>query len=142
MECDICFEDKILKDDMTFFKCKHHICKDCYNNLKKRICPFCRRKIKILSTKQVIDKPEHVIEENTDFEDEEEYFDYEDYFNVPRIRRNRQECKRRSKEKKNYKLQKMLLNDNINNNKYLKIIPNFKRKMQKKIRLFLNDLKY
>jgi len=140
MECDICFEDKILKEEMTFFKCKHYICKDCYNNLKKRICPFCRRKIKILSTKQVIDKPEHVIEENTD--SEEDYFDYEDYFVTPRGRRNRQEYKRRSKEKKNYKLQKILLNDNINNNKYLKLIPNFKRKMQKKIRLFLKDLKY
>ena len=142
MECEICFEDKILNDDMTFFKCQHHICKICYNNLKKRLCPFCRRKIKILKNKQINDKqPEdnlYIEEDNDVVDNEEEYFSYVHFYNT-RIRIKR-EYKRRSKEKSKIKLQKLLINETIKNNKYMKIIPNFKVKFQRKLKLFFNNI--
>lgn len=135
MDCEICFEDKILKDDITFFKCNHHICKICYNNLKKRLCPFCRRKIKILSTKQINYKQPEEDNDNEDNDNvnEEDYFTYIRYYN-PRVRIKR-EYKRHIKEKRKNKLQKLLLNETIKNNKYMKIIPNLKVKFQRKLKL-------
>lgn len=142
MDCEICFEDKILKDDIIFFKCNHHICKICYNNLKKRLCPFCRRKIKILKNEQInVKQPEEVVisnedNDNQDFDNEEDYFAYVRYYN-PRVRIKR-EYKRHIKEKRKMKLQKLLLNETIKNNKYIKIIPNLKVKFQRKLKLFFN----
>ena len=39
MECCICLE---IKTDNFTGKCKHSVCKDCYLNLNKFICPMCR----------------------------------------------------------------------------------------------------
>ena len=139
MDCDICFEDKILMDDIAFFKCTHHICKKCYNSLKKRLCPFCRKKIKILSTKQVDDNSQiRIFQESLpedDYSDEDNYYDveYENDFIIPVIRKNRNELKRKSKEKKKFILAS-ILTENYNNN-FLKIIPTLRKRKYKKLQL-------
>ena len=138
MDCDICFEDKILIDEIAFFKCTHHICKNCYNSLKKRLCPFCRKKIKILSLKQVDDKSQiRIFEESSpedDYSYENNYYvEYENDFIIPVIRKNRNELKRKSKEKKKNILTR-ILNENYNNN-FLKIIPTLRKRKYKKLQL-------
>ena len=136
MDCYICFEDKILHDDMVFFKCSHSICKMCLCGLKKRLCPFCRRKIKILSLKQV----EHVstcVEDSIaiDIDEPQEDVYYQNDFCIPIIRKNRQEFKRKNKEKRKNKLES-LIKDTFNN-KFFKLIPTLRKRKQKKLLMFL-----
>ena len=136
MDCDICFEDKILTVNIAFFKCSHHVCRNCYHRLIKRLCPFCRRKIKILSSKQVDDKSKICIEEEEESTEEDDYYLlYQNDFVIPVIRKNRHEIKRKSKDKKRAILNS-LLNENINN-KILKLIPTLRRRKQKKLNLLL-----
>jgi len=131
MECGICLEDKILKKDIVFFRCSHNICKECCDKLLKRLCPFCRRKIRILSTIQ-----DHIPNKYIEDEEEEYYnYIYTDDFIVPRLRPDHQEYRRQKKESKKIKLQTFLnMNDNWINSK---LIPSIKKKRNKKLILFL-----
>ena len=130
MECGVCLEDEILKKDVVFFKCSHNICKGCYDQLLKRVCPFCRRKIRISSDKQPQER------EN----DEDEYYNYiyADDFVIPRLRPDHQSHRRQKKEKKKLKLQTLLksIQESVCNNRYLRAIPSIKKKRSKKMRLF------
>lgn len=47
--CGICY-DKILTGKVVkTLDCKHKICKECYNRLKTKKCPYCRKEINIPS---------------------------------------------------------------------------------------------
>ena len=137
MDCGVCLEDEVLKKDVVFFRCSHNICKKCYDMLQKRVCPFCRRKIRISSEKQTPECKE--IKEN-DEEEEEEFYNYiyADDFVIPRIRVDHQAYRRQKKENKRRKLETLLKNiqDCVSNNRYLRVIPTLKKKRNKKIRLF------
>lgn len=133
MECGVCLEDEILQKNIIFFRCSHNICKECYVKLLKRICPFCRKKIKILSDKQP--KKNHKYYNERD-DDEEEYYNYiyEDDFIIPRLRPDHQLYRRQKKEKKKQKLEKIL--NTFRQNRYFKLIPSIKKKKNKKLILF------
>ena len=139
MDCDICFEDKILKEETIFFKCSHHICKNCYHSLMKRLCPFCRRKIKILTSKHIDDKSKIIsnINEHEEESPEDDYYEYQNDFIIPIVRKNRQEIKRKSKDKKKRLLNSLLLVENLNN-RFFKLIPTLRRRKQKKLELLFD----
>ena len=42
--CNICMEEKQSANQEGYYKCSHKdcICNNCYNQLKKKICPLCR----------------------------------------------------------------------------------------------------
>jgi len=42
-ECNICFNENI--DNIIMLECNHIICYNCYNSLKNKICPYCRKNI-------------------------------------------------------------------------------------------------
>ena len=125
MECGVCLEEEILKKDLVFFKCSHNICKECYEKLLKRLCPFCRRKIRISSEKQPQEQPENNEDEN---EAEIDDYVYMYDFIIPRLRFNHQEYRRQKKDRKRRKLETLLKNiqDCVSNNRYLKVIPSIK----------------
>jgi len=131
MDCGVCLEDEVLKKDVVFFRCSHNICKKCYDMLQKRICPFCRRKIRISSEKQTPECKE--IKEN-DEEEEEEFYNYiyADDFVIPRIRADHQAYRRQKKENKKKKLEALIEDCN----RYFRGIPSLKKKRNKKMRLF------
>ena len=94
----------------------------------KRLCPFFRKKIKILSDKH----PKQATEYYNETDDEEYYnYIYTDEFVIPRLRSNHQAYRRQKKEKKKQKLEKIL--NTFKQNKYFKLIPNIKKKKYKKL---------
>jgi hypothetical protein len=131
MDCGVCLEDKILQKDIIFFRCSHNICKECYVKLMKRLCPFCRKKIKIFSDKNSKQPKEYYNE--TDDEDYYNYI-YTDDFVIPRLRPDHQAYRRQKKEKKKQNLEKIL--NTFKQNRYFKLIPNIKNKKNKKLLLF------
>jgi hypothetical protein len=40
-ECNICFNENI--ENILLLECKHIICYNCFNSLKNKICPYCRK---------------------------------------------------------------------------------------------------
>ena len=126
MECGVCLEDEIVKKDVVFFKCSHNICKECYGQLLKRLCPFCRRKIRISSEKQPQERPEYNEIKQNDEEDEDEHFYnyvYADDFVIPRLRPDHQAYRRQKKENKKRKLQTLLKSMQEN----IRLIPSIKK---------------
>jgi hypothetical protein len=119
MICDICFEDKN-RLDMHHLECSHELCFNCFYQLRQNSCPFCRSTI-LLFTPDIDNNNENI---------------FDDDFIVPvYFRFNRNEYRRRKKEKNRLKLENMLINinDNIKHNNFLHIIPNSKKKMNKKL---------
>ena len=45
MDCTICLENNIKKENMEYLNCGHSICNICFDRLIKAFCPFCRNKI-------------------------------------------------------------------------------------------------
>ena len=92
-----------------------------------------------MSTKQVDDNSQiRIFQESLpedDYSDEDNYYDveYENDFIIPVIRKNRNELKRKSKEKKKFILAS-ILTENYNNN-FLKIIPTLRKRKYKKLQL-------
>lgn len=44
LECYICFDKKSV-EKITFLPCIHFLCSQCYEQLKKNECPFCKNKL-------------------------------------------------------------------------------------------------
>lgn len=42
MDCTICLDVKINKDNMEHLDCGHSLCIGCYKKLMRNMCPFCR----------------------------------------------------------------------------------------------------
>jgi hypothetical protein len=72
-ECSVCTVDFV----DTIFNCGHGLCRDCYNNIKKRICPLCRapitKAIDILNTEEY-EKSKNDNENMFDFNDIEKKY--------------------------------------------------------------------
>jgi hypothetical protein len=43
MDCGICYEEQLYDDNITVC-CKQSLCRDCYQSIKNKKCPFCRRR--------------------------------------------------------------------------------------------------
>jgi hypothetical protein len=112
MECGICYEEQIQEHNMEFMICLHTICKNCFDKLLTNTCPFCRQIIYINNNIDIINDYEIIVEND---------------FIIPTIRRDRQECKRKKRNKKMEHLEN-IVNENIINN----IFPNDKKRYNKK----------
>ena len=65
MECKICYEKE--KNIVILSKCKHQLCFECIQKLKKKKCPFCRRKLdEIFNSNKIIDIDDY----STTYDDE------------------------------------------------------------------------
>tara|TARA_B100000886_G_C20225370_1_gene408236 strand:- start:184 stop:630 length:447 start_codon:yes stop_codon:yes gene_type:complete len=42
MDCTICLENNIKKENMEYMQCGHSICYKCFDRLIRNLCPFCR----------------------------------------------------------------------------------------------------
>ena len=45
MDCTICLESNIAKQNMEYLQCGHSICNKCFDKLVRNLCPFCRHVI-------------------------------------------------------------------------------------------------
>lgn len=45
MDCTICLESNIKKENMEYLQCGHSICEKCFDKLVRNLCPFCRHTI-------------------------------------------------------------------------------------------------
>ncbi len=50
LRCPICLESESLsKESCIMFNCSHYVCEECYPSLEGRLCPMCRKQIKVSS---------------------------------------------------------------------------------------------
>lgn len=114
-ECAICLEDNILEVNMHYMECLHYVCFDCFNLLRDDSCPYCRQKINLsLGHNDVTD------------DEDENITAFENDFVIRRQHRN--EIKR--KKRKNNKQE---LNNIIQSQNKLNILPNIKNRFNRKL---------
>jgi hypothetical protein len=50
LRCPICLEEEGLKvESCIMFTCSHYVCEDCYPGVEGKLCPLCRKQIKVAS---------------------------------------------------------------------------------------------
>lgn len=128
MNCAVCLDDNILEIDVHYMECLHFVCDKCFVQLIVNSCPLCRHEI-VLNTNIKSDKPStsHNI-----LEDEDDHI-YDIY--IPHIRRDRHENKRKKHQKKKEQLDNIIYNPKTTTN-----IPNYKKRMHKKIKFYNNNI--
>jgi len=93
LECSICFDTKSV-DKITFLPCIHFLCSQCYEQLKKNECPFCKNKLR------------EEEEEDSYDETENEYHDTEFEMLIAGSSENRRRRKNKKMEKRIMKIMK------------------------------------
>ena len=98
LECSICFDTKSVCK-ITFLPCIHFLCSQCYEQLKKNECPFCKNKLR-------------EEEEDSYDETENEYHDTDFEMLIAGSSENR-------RRRKNKKMEKRIMKITKNNNEVI-----------------------
>ena len=125
MNCAVCLEDNVREANVHYMECLHYICDNCFGQLLQNSCPLCRQEITLLPEKS---RHNNLIEYDSSTDDESFY---SNEFFIPHIRRDRHENKRKKNTRKKEHLNNIILSPS-----HMLPIPNSKKRINKKIKLY------
>jgi zinc-RING finger domain len=126
MNCAVCLDENISETKMHYMECLHYVCDECFYKLLTNSCPLCRGEITL---------PRRIPSEESDDDDSDDNLFFENDFLIPlRIRKDRQENKRRKEQRKRQNLDNIILSQLTTNNSLNFNIPNKRKRFHKKLR--------